>query len=243
MGPVLVRKVTINLWFAPEAQITDICTMYILLAAATSFEIQPTMALLPHDHDVELLFTGVGSVPTSWSLMHRIRHRRPDCIIQAGIAGSFIPGIIGQVFAIKDEAFGDVGVYEQGQFKSVFDLRLLDSNSSPFTNGLLTNPYKKMLDSTGLQQVKAITINEITTDPVRIEWYQQNFAPVVESMEGAALHYICLQENIPFLQLRAVSNDVGQRDKSKWDIRSAIATLNKELPNLLQQVTADIITF
>ena len=55
-------------------------------------------------------------------------------------------------------------------------------------------------------------------------------------MEGAALHYVCLQENIAFLQLRSVSNDVGVRDKTKWDIRSAIDRLNEQLIRLLEQL-------
>lgn len=216
--------------------------MYILLAAATSFEIQPTMAHPPRRHEIEPLLTGVGSLPTTWSLMRQIGIRRPDCIIQAGIAGSFIPGTIGQVMAIKEETLGDVGVQEHGAFNTVFDLHLMDSNTHPFTNGRLINPYKKWLASTGLRQVGAITINEISTNPARIEWYQQNIAPVVESMEGAALHYVCLQENIPFLQLRAVSNDIGQRDKSKWDFRTSIAALNSKLSGILESLTPDIIT-
>jgi futalosine hydrolase len=36
-------------------------------------------------------------------------------------------------------------------------------------------------------------------------------------------------ENIPFLQVRSLSNFVGERDKSKWQIKEAIENLNKEL--------------
>ncbi len=60
--------------------------------------------------------------------------------------------------------------------------------------------------------------------------------PVVESMEGAALHYTCLEEGIAFLQLRAVSNTVGERNKTKWDIRAAIDGLNDRLIRLLQDL-------
>ena len=52
-------------------------------------------------------------------------------------------------------------------------------------------------------------------------------------MEGAALHYVCLSEKIPFLQLRSVSNYVGERDKNKWAVREAIANLNIELQKIL----------
>jgi futalosine hydrolase len=52
-------------------------------------------------------------------------------------------------------------------------------------------------------------------------------------MEGAALHYTCLMENIPFIQLRAVSNFVGERDKNKWKMKEAIAVLNEKLRRIL----------
>jgi futalosine hydrolase len=54
-------------------------------------------------------------------------------------------------------------------------------------------------------------------------------------MEGAAFHYVCLQEEIPFIQLRSVSNYVGERNKSKWQIKKAVENLNKELLNLIGQ--------
>jgi futalosine hydrolase len=48
-------------------------------------------------------------------------------------------------------------------------------------------------------------------------------------MEGACLHYVGRTANIPFLQIRAISNYVGERDKSKWQIKEAIAALNQAL--------------
>ena len=61
----------------------------------------------------------------------------------------------------------------------------------------------------------------------------ETFAPQTETMEGAALHYVCLQQNLPFLQIRSISNEVGERDKSKWKIKEAVEDLNSELIKLL----------
>ena len=220
--------------------IPDICTMHILLTAATPFEIQPTIDYLASKHPtITPLITGVGSLPTTWSLMRQIDSQRPTLIIQAGIAGCFAGKgrKTGEVLAIRKESLADLGVWEDHTFKTLFDLRLTSPDTPPFTNGQLINPYQQLLDLTGLDTVPSITVNEITTDPIRIEWYQQNTDAIVESMEGGALHYICLQENIPFLQLRAVSNDIGIRDKTKWDIRSAIANLNTRLIALLENLS------
>jgi len=234
--------------------------MHILLAAATIVEIQPTIDFLlkrrtdpiaappvprthpmaappaPHTHPPSTLITGVGSLPTTWSLMRHIDRGRPDLIIQAGIAGCFTGRPPGEVFAIRDETLADLGVWEEPQFKSLFDLGLADPDEPPFTCGRLVNPYPTLLTLTGLETVSAITVSEISTNPDRINWYRTRTTAAVESMEGGALHYVGLRERIAFLQLRSVSNETGVRDKSKWNIPLAIRRLNEELIRLLQKL-------
>jgi futalosine hydrolase len=210
--------------------------MYILLAAATSFEIQPAIAALstpPTGLKIKPLITGVGAMATCWSIMRQIDSDRPDLIVQAGNAGCLTDRPSGEVLAITEDDLADQGVWEEGGFKSVFGMKLADGDTFPFTGGRLVNPYGPLLELTGLPRVGALTVNEITTSPERIRWYQQNTKAVVESMEGAALHYVCLQAGVPFLQLRSVSNAVGVMDKTKWDIKLAIARLNETLIPLL----------
>jgi futalosine hydrolase len=47
-----------------------------------------------------------------------------------------------------------------------------------------------------------------------------------------------LQENIPFVQLRAVSNYVEIRDKSKWNIPLAVENLNIQLIEFIKTLQA-----
>lgn len=212
--------------------------MHILLAAATTFEIQPTIDAVGQPPGLTVLITGVGAISTTWSLMRQIDSKRPDLVIQAGIAGCFTSHHPGEVFAIAEDELADLGVWEKETFHSPFDLGLADADAPPFSNGKLINPYHRLLTLTGLPAVRALTVNEITTDPGRIAWYQQNKKAIVESMEGGPLHYVCLQEKIPFLQLRSVSNAVGVRDKTKWDIRLAITRLNEHLIRILNRLAS-----
>ncbi|HNJ95959.1 MAG TPA: futalosine hydrolase, partial [Ferruginibacter sp.] len=78
-------------------------------------------------------------------------------------------------------------------------------------------------------------VNTITDSPLQQQQLVEHFQPDIESMEGAALHYVCLQEKVPFIQLRAISNYVGERDKSKWKMQEAITNLHNELLKLLNQ--------
>ena len=46
-------------------------------------------------------------------------------------------------------------------------------------------------------------------------------------MEGAAFMYACLMHDVPFAQIRAVSNVVERRNREAWKIREAIDALGE----------------
>jgi futalosine hydrolase len=215
--------------------------MEILLIAATNFEIQPTINYLA-DRDCligsnrfDVLITGIGSMSTAYWLTKSIEKKRPALLIQAGVAGSFSENYPpGSLVLVNEEVTGDLGVEENNEFKDVFDMGL-PQVSDPYTGKSLVNNEQEMLQRYNLPLVKAVTINEITTRSARIQQLQQKYQPVVESMEGAALHYIALMEKIPYIQLRAVSNMVGERDKSKWKMKEAIDKLNEQLITMVSR--------
>jgi futalosine hydrolase len=209
--------------------------MDILLVAATNFEIQPAINYLAErdciidNNHFEVLITGIGSMSTTYWLTKTIAKYRPGLMIQAGIGGSFSTDYPpGSIVLIKEEVTGDLGVEENNEFKDVFDMGL-PQIVDPYTGKNLENKHTQLLQQYNLPLVRSVTINEITTRPARIEQLQQKYQPVVESMEGAAFHYVALVEKIPFIQLRTVSNMVGERDKSKWRMKDAIQLLNEQL--------------
>ena len=235
-------------WYSPVKQAADhfpqhlYLHMQILLTAATAMEIGSVSDFVKqktgkaNQHAFSSLITGVGLVPTTYALMRRFANYRPDLVIQAGVAGSFTPGKIGDVVAIHEDAFADMGVFEEERFKTIFDLNLGGRNDFPYSNGYLQNPYQALLSLSGLEQLRGISVNTITTAKKTIEWYQQNEKAAVESMEGAALHYTCLMEKIPFIQVRAICNEVGERDKANWKLRDAVIKLNEALISFIQQL-------
>ena len=46
-------------------------------------------------------------------------------------------------------------------------------------------------------------------------------------MEGGAFFYVMLRQGIRFFELRAVSNMVEVRDRSKWQVAKAIERLGR----------------
>ena len=209
--------------------------MQLLLCASTEFEIRPAIEFVQKEKvpNVDILITGVGMMATTYSLTKAILMKRPDFLLQAGIAGSLDENLaLTKVVLIENENIGDLGVLDNGTFKTLFDLSLLDKTSFPWNNGKLSNNVQS-LKSIGLKIVDGVTVNEISTNKNRIAYYKHQLNASVESMEGAAFHFVALQENLRFLQMRSLSNFVGERDKTKWIIDVGVANLNIELIRII----------
>jgi len=212
--------------------------MNCLIVAATPIEVTPFLGYFKSSNikNIDVLITGIGLTATTYSLMRQLRLKKPDLIIQAGVGGCFDTSIpLGKVVVVKQEAIADQSVIELNQLKTLFDLKLVPQDQYPFKKGWLVNNFE-VLKKTTLKKVKGISVNEITTSKQKVKFYTETFSPVVESMEGAALHYVCLMEKIPFIQLRAVSNYIAERNKKNWNMKESITNLNKEIIKLLNKL-------
>ena len=217
--------------------------MLIGIVAATPFEIDTASRFIQEhaqstEHQFRVLLTGVGMLSTSVYLTEQLQLQPFNLLLQAGICGAFNESLsLGETVLVGEELIGDLGVEEEG-FKDVFDMGFAKENSFPFTAKRLVNPHMHRWMHLQLPVVRGLTINEITTRAARIELLQHKYGCEVESMEGAAFHYVCLQRGVPFLQLRSVSNFVGERNKANWKIKEAIENLNHQLIRIVEQITA-----
>lgn len=215
--------------------------MKILLVAATEFELHDTFAhldamaaeLIERELYVATLVTGVGMVATTFQLCQYLSHNHIDFVLQAGVAGSFRPKYKpGALVSVASDAFGDLGAEDNGDFLDLFQLNLASPNTPPFDNKLLfateDSPFACGKD---LPQVHAITVNTVAGTEATAAARRKKFAADIESMEGAAFHYVCTRLKVPFAQVRSISNYVAARDKSSWQMKDALAVLNRYLIN------------
>jgi len=218
--------------------------MNILLVSATDMEIAPfrdaylsKAASGSKGPEIRFLTSGIGMLATAARLTAALQQFKPDLVIQAGIAGSFSNNhALGSVYRVASDVIADMGVTENGEWKDVFDLCLEDSDSPPYYGGMLKAIEPGFLDLNHIPQVIGVTVNTITTDPGRIEILKWKYSPDLESMEGAAFHFVCIENGIPFVQLRAVSNYIGERNKANWQIREAVSNLNETLSGIIDQL-------
>jgi len=215
--------------------------MYYLIVAATNAEIAPFLAYVQQQNiaisthnnvshfaigntHVDVLVTGPGLTHTAYYVAQQLSKKVYVAAINVGIAGAFNKNItIGKLVHITSEQFGDLGIDDNGTFIPLHQMPFVNANAFPYENGILYN--KKPYCANLLQEiipVSAISVNKVAGSAAYIHTLQQHFHPDTESMEGAAFFYACLQHELPFVQVRAISNHVTVRNRAAWNIPLAL---------------------
>lgn len=212
----------------------------ILIVAATSFEIAATVAYLETNWDnvsenkyqyknicVEVIYTGVGMTATALQLGMLMAKNSFDFALQLGIAGLYPTdkARLGDIFWIKKDLIADLGAMDaNGTFLDLVALGLAKPNTTIFENNVASSYFETILK---LKDAVGATVNCISGDPnVIINLPYEKESIILESMEGASFHMACLAHQIPYAQIRTISNWVALRDKSQWKIQLAIEQLN-----------------
>ena len=194
------------------------------------------------DKDFYLVHSGVGKVNTAATLALAITTLKPKSVIQFGIGGAFIGAFlaIGHVVIATDEVHLDSGVRLKNGWQDMQALGFpLIRGETNFYNKIPTD--RKLTDE--IQQLTGAipcifgTSETITGDFEEAKILQERFDSFdvsIESMEGAAAAQICMALGIPFVELRGVSNIVGERNKAAWNIPVAITKVNEAIKKILE---------
>ena len=217
--------------------------MRILIVAATEEEIASlatrartsvlsgARAFQASGHDVEILATGVGMVATAAKTARALALTRYDLALNLGVCGSFDRRLQpGRVVHVVSDRIAELGAEDNEAFLTIEELGLpvdpVFVNGNPPDNELLGN----------LPAVSGITVNTVHGNERSIAEIVRRFSPQVESMEGAAFMHACLISQVPFAQVRAVSNIVEKRNREAWNLGEAIANLNRCAQGILEHL-------
>jgi futalosine hydrolase len=204
--------------------------MKILIVAATEPEVGIFRQQLNETGDVSILITGVGGIATTYAVTKALLENTYDFVLQAGVGGSFDRDIaLGELVFITSERYGDLGAEDHDKYIDIFDMGLIQADVHPHSDSKLITPHHPIHDKIQLKKATGLTINQVSGNERTIAHRNTTYNCQVESMEGAAFHYVCLQLGVPFAQVRAISNYVISRDKSQWQMKDAIVNLNKWL--------------
>ena len=209
--------------------------MRILIVTATRMEVAPLLAafhqiaerrakLTSHGygaHEVDVLVTGVGMVPTAAWCAHALARNTYDVALNFGVCGSFDRALPpGTVVHVVADRIAELGAEDDDAFLTMEELNLPGDvefvNTAPPANPVLAE----------LPAVTGVSVNTVHGNTRSIAAVTARFHPQVESMEGAAFMAACLMYEVPFAQIRAVSNLVERRNRDAWKLEEAIVNLN-----------------
>jgi futalosine hydrolase len=183
---------------------------------------------------VEIVTCGVGPVEAAAATAQALARGRFEAVVNAGIAGVFPGrGRIGDAFVIAHEVLADFGL-EGGATLTLPDGATLAQH---------VHSARSLLEAaarTTLAPARGVTVSAITTTDATALRLRETYAADVESMEGFAVLRAAERAGIPAIEVRGISNVVGDRAHAQWDFRAgsraavaALTSLVAVLPDAL----------
>jgi futalosine hydrolase len=179
---------------------------------------------------VDVVAAGVGAVEAAAETARALAAGRYRAVVNAGIAGAFRDAAqVGEAVLVAEERMADIGLEGGGPLQLPDGLRLTDRAFAD--DGLLARcaglPYAVK---------NGVTVSLVTTTAATAQRLAHTYGAEVESMEGYAVLRACERAGVPALEIRGISNLVGDRAASGWDFaagsRAAVAALDAVLERL-----------
>ncbi|MFF8951828.1 futalosine hydrolase [Streptomyces sp. NPDC014940] len=189
----------------------------------------PGAALVRVPGGYDLLAAGVGpalaAASTAAALTAAALAGTPyDLVVSAGIGGGFLPAApLGSLVVADAITVADLGAETSDGFLPVTELGF----------GTVTHRPPKSLvravaQATGARVGTVLTVSTVTGTAGRAaELRERHPRALAEGMEGFGVAEAAAAHSVPVLEIRAVSNPVGPRDRAAWRIGEALAALTE----------------
>jgi futalosine hydrolase len=205
-----------------------------------------------YGHPCRLVATGMAAVNTAHALTVALEPgatgaARPKLVIQVGVGGAYIPGgvPVGAVALANEEVYGDVGVISPDGWLSSEEIGIplvhetathpLRFNQFPLDHDLVGRAAAAV--RVGSDRIgRFLTLSQVTGVRAIADTLYERFGALVESMEGAAAAHICQLYDVPFLEIRGISNLVEDRDRSKWRIADAARSAQEAVLEVIEHL-------
>jgi futalosine hydrolase len=199
----------------------------ILVVCATEQE----RARLPEREGVEFLVCGIGPVEAAIATAGALALAPYELVINAGIAGAFPGrGAVGDAFAVSEALYADLEL--EGGAALPFDLPNHAESSAaalaPFRDGRIA-----------ARLGRGLTTATITATGERAALLARRFDCDLEAMEGFAVLRAAARAGVPALELRGISNIVGERATNGWDFKRGAGAAAAVLAAFLDEFEAE----
>ena len=205
----------------------------------------PEGELVSRQRPDESLCMGVGKVEAAMNLTRALERRAdamPDVLLLFGVCGAYPaehgalePVSVGELCVVGSERLVDDGVVTPSGFSSLEALGL--GNTGPFAADPGTS--HSLSHRLGVRVVAGGTVSRCSGTDEASRDIVARHGVQVESMEGAAVARVCHEYELPFVQLRCVSNPTGDRDMELWDLEGACHRVQGAVLELMRGMFCD----
>jgi futalosine hydrolase len=193
---------------------------------------------------VVLFPAGMGKTNAAHGLTALLETRQVAGAIGFGIAGAYEGAGLetGAVALASRCVYGDEGVEAPGGWLSTEDIGipLIERGGERVFNEMVLDAARvqRACDALADAGIVArvgpfVTVSACSGTAARGAVVAARFGGIVEGMEGAALAHVAAIYRVPFLELRAVSNAVEDRDLSRWKFAEAADAAQKAVRALV----------
>ncbi len=201
--------------------------MRVLVMTAVSSEREAVLRGLHSDSRFDVMLAGVGSVAAAVNTARALAISEYSLVISAGIGGGF-PGRaeVGSLVLANEIVAADLGAETSEGFCSVEELGFGFSHIQIDTS--LVEHVNRALVAAELPVITGpvLTVSTVTgTAESALELAARILGATAEAMEGYGVAFAAHDRGLPVLEIRAISNMVGPRDRSTWRIKEALDVL------------------
>ncbi|MFF0006695.1 futalosine hydrolase [Streptomyces tibetensis] len=178
---------------------------------------------------VDVIVVGVGpalaAASTASALTAAALKGEPyDLVVSAGIGGGFQPeAAVGSLVVADGIVAADLGAETEDGFVPVTELGFGTVRHEP-----PADLVRRVAEATGARTGAVLTVSTVTGTAARAASLRERHpTALAEAMEGFGVAEAAAAHNVPVLEIRAISNPVGPRDRAAWRIGDALAALTE----------------
>lgn len=199
----------------------------VLVITAVSAEKDAILRGLLDDIRFDVLVVGVGSVVAAVNTVKALSSAEYSLVICAGIGGGFSgKAEVGSLVVATEIVAADLGAETSEGFCSLDELGFGFTRVQIDAN--LVNRVTHALQAAKLpvNTGPVLTVSTVTgTAASAAELASRVPGATAEAMEGYGVGCAANDRGLPVLEIRAISNVVGPRDRSAWQIKAALDAL------------------
>ncbi|WP_327403194.1 futalosine hydrolase [Streptomyces sp. NBC_01288] len=173
---------------------------------------------------VDVIAAGVGPAAAAAATATALAGTPYALVVSAGIAGGFQPEApVGSLVIADEITAADLGAETPDGFVPVTELGFGTVTHRP-PSALV----RDLAAASGARTGAVLTVSTVTGTAARAtELRARHPRALAEAMEGFGVAEAAAAHGVPVLELRAVSNPVGPRDRAAWRIGDALAALTE----------------